>query len=82
VADKQVGTVSHFYDKIGVAVVELTAALKAGDKIKISSEDQEFEQDVQSMQVEHKQIDAAKKGQSIGLKVDEAVKKGAAVYKV
>lgn len=81
-ADKKVGKVSHYYDKIGVAVVDLTVGLKKGDKIKIIKDDEEFEQEVQSMQVDHKEVNTAKKGDSVGLKVDQEVKRKAEVYKL
>lgn len=78
----KVGTVSHYYDKVGVAVVDLTSSLSVGDKIKFVKGDEELEQEVASMQVEHEQVETAKKGQSIGLKVDGPVKRKAEVYKV
>lgn len=81
-ANKKVGKIAHYYDKIGVAVVDLTADLKRGDKIKIVKGDEEFEQEVQSMQVEHKEVSMAKKGDSVGLKVDKEVKRKAEVYKL
>ena len=81
-ADKKVGKVTHYYDKIGVAVIDLTAGLKKGDKIKITKDDEEFEQEVESMQVEHKEVASAKKGDSIGLKIDQEVKRKAEVYKI
>lgn len=81
-ADKKIGKVSHYYDKIGVAVVELTGTLKVGDKIRFMKDNEEFEQTVESMQVEHQQIKEAKKGQSVGLKVEQEVKRKAEVYKV
>jgi len=81
-ADKKVGKVSHYYDKISVAVLDLTAGLKKGDKIKIVKDDEEFEQEVQSMQVDHKEVSSAKKGDSVGLKVDKEVKRKAEVYKI
>lgn len=80
--DFKVGVVTHYYDKIGVAVVELSADLAVGDEIKIGKDDEEFTQKVASMQIEHKQAKLAKKGQSIGLKVDQPVKRKAEVYKV
>lgn len=80
--DFKVGVVTHYYDKIGVAVVELSADLAVGDEIKIGKDDEEFTQKVTSMQIEHKQAKLAKKGQSIGLKVDQPVKRKAEVYKV
>ena len=75
-ADVKVGKVIHYYDKIGVAVVEVLKPIKAGDTIKISGHDNEFTQKVTSMQIEHEILETAKKGQSIGLKVDKAVKEG------
>lgn len=82
-ADLKVGKVTHYYDKIGVAVVELGAGLKAGDEIKfVRGGEDLFTQKVDSMQIEHKKLKTAKKGQEIGLKTDEEVKEGAEVYKV
>ncbi len=81
-ADKKIGKITHYFDKIGVAVLELSAKLKAGERIKISGHDNEFEQEISSMQIEHEQVPEADKGQSIGLKVDQPVKEGYEVYKV
>jgi len=75
-----VGVVTHHYDKIGVVVVDLTDNLAVGDKIKIVKDKEEFFQEVSSMQTEHQQVQAAKKGQTIGLKVNQSVKEGAEVY--
>lgn len=74
-----IGHISHYYDKIGVAVLELTGSVKVGDSIKITKGDQEFTQTVSSMQVEHQPVKLAKKGDSVGLKVDQPVKPGAQV---
>jgi translation elongation factor EF-1alpha len=82
-AQYKIGKVTHYYDKIGVAVVDLDADLSVGDKIKfIRGGEDLFEQEVKSMQVEHEKIDSAKKGDTIGLKVDDEVKESAEVYKV
>ena len=80
--DTKVGTVTHFYDKIGVAVINVLSPLKIGDRIKISGHDKEFEQEITSMQVEHQNIQAAKKGNDVGIKMDQPVKDGDEVYKV
>ena len=77
-----VGKISHFFAKPSVAVVELEGVLKKGDKISIERGDEVFEQIVSSMQIEHENIQEAKPGQSIGLKVDQATKQGAKVFKV
>jgi putative protease len=80
-ADKDlVGKVIHYFDKIGVAVIKLGKALKVGDKVKFVHGESEFEQVIESMQLEHEQVDAGKKGQEVAIKVDEETKSGTAVY--
>jgi putative protease len=77
----QVGHVTHFFSKIGVAVVELTAPLVVGDRILVKGPSTDFEQIVESMQIEHKNIQGAEAGQSIGLKLAQQAKERDAVYK-
>lgn len=79
--DEKVGRVSHYYSKIGVAIIDLEGALKVGDNISIKGAKTDFTQTVTSMQIEHQNIDEAKAGDSIGLKVDDVVREGDAVYK-
>jgi len=80
--DTKVGVIVHYYDKIGVAVVKVLTPIKVGDRIKISGHDKEFEQEIASMQVEHQNIEKAKKGDDVGMKVDQPVKDGDEVYRV
>jgi len=80
-ADTKVGNVTHYYDKIGVAIVHILAPIKVGDRIKVVTGDKEFKQEIASMQIEHEQINKAKKGQEIGLKLEQPVKKGE-IFKV
>ena len=77
-----VGKVIHYYDKIGVAVIKLAKGLKAGDKVKFEKGDSSFEQIIESMQLEHKPVDAGKKGEEIAVKVEKIAKDGVGVYKV
>ncbi len=77
-----VGKVTHFYGKISVAVIELSADLKIGDKIKFKRGEEEFEQTVDSMQIEHEAVQEAKKGQAIGMKTVQPVHEGAEVFKI
>ncbi len=81
-AEKEIGKVTHFFDKISVMVIKLTDKLSVGDTIKIKRGDEEFEEKVESMQVEHENISKAKKGDEIAIKVSSPTKEGAAVYKV
>ena len=80
--DKPIGKVTHYYDKIGVAIIKLDKALKVGDTLKFSGHDQEFEQTIGSMQLEHQDIKKAKKGMEVGVKVDQKVKENDNVYLV
>lgn len=79
---EKVGSVSHFFSKISVAVVELTAPLKVGETIAVKGMTTNFEQTVDSMQIEHEAVDEAKRGDSIGLKVKERVREGDIVYRI
>lgn len=78
--DKKIGEVIHFYDHISVAIIKLTTPLKNGDTIKFVHGDQMFTQTVDSMELEHKKLDSAKKGAEIGLKVTQPVKPKTEVY--
>lgn len=81
--DIQIGTVTHYYDKLGVAVVEVkNQPLKVGDRVKISGHDKEFTQTVTSLQIEHAQVKEVPVGETCGMKVDQAVKEGDVLYLV
>jgi hypothetical protein len=77
----QVGHITHFFSKIGVAIVELTAALAVGDRILVKGPTTDFEQVVDSMQIEHQNVPRAESGQSVGLKTAQHVKEKDVVYK-
>jgi putative protease len=79
---KLVGKVSHYYGKIGVAVVEVEDEINVGDTISIEGAVTNLRQTVDSMEIEHKQIKTAKKGDSIGLKVIDKVRENDKVYKI
>ncbi len=79
--DIQIGKVTHFYDKLGVAVIEVVnQKLRVGDMVKISGHDSEFNQKIESLQVEHKQVDEVAPGETCGLKVEKPVKEGDVLY--
>lgn len=79
---KEIGVISNYFNKISVAVVELTDTLKVGDRIKIVGGETEVEQTVDSIQIEHENIQEAKAGDSIGLKINGKVRKGYKVYRL
>lgn len=78
----EIGRVTHFFTKISVAVIELTASISVGDKILIKGANTNFEQTIESMQIEHENVEHAEAGQSIGLKVKERAREGDVVYKI
>lgn len=77
----EIGQVIHFFSKIGVAVVELKLPLAVGDRIEIKGPNTDFEQTVESMQIDRKSITRAEGGQSIGLRLLMPAKVKDAVFK-
>jgi translation elongation factor EF-1alpha len=79
----KVGKVTHYYDKLSVAIIDLDGTLSVGDNIKfVRGGEDLFEQKVESIQIEHEKKDSAGKGDVVGLKTNEAVKEGTEVFKV
>jgi len=81
-AKQLIGKITHYFPKVGVAVVELKKGMKKGDMIEIEGHGRSFQQEVKSMQIDKEDIEKAKAGDDIGLKVDEEVKENDQVYKV
>jgi len=78
--EKLVGKIVHYFGKIQVAIIELTGELKVGDKVHIKGHSTDFEQDITSMQIDHANVEKAKKGDAIGIKVDQKVREEDEVY--
>lgn len=77
----EIGHIAHFFSKINVAVLNLSLPLSVGDRILIKGPYTDFEQIVESMQIDRAGIQRAEGGQSIGLKVAQPVKEKDVVYK-
>ena len=81
--EEKIGFVSNYFSKISVAAIEITdGTLSVGDTIHFLGHTTEYESIVHSMQIEHKSVTEAKKGDSIGVKVSEKVREGDKVYKI
>lgn len=78
----RIGTISHVYKKIGVAIVDLSDTLQVGDIIHIIGRHTDLTQKVESIQIEHQNVQKAERGQSIGLKVNGEVREHDIVFKV
>jgi len=78
--EKKIGKVTHYFDRIGVAVLELEDGLKIGDTIHITGRRTEIVQQVSSMEIEHRKVQAVGAGADVALKVYEKVYKGDKIY--
>ena len=77
-----IGKITHYFGKIGVAVIELSDTLKVGDTIRVVGGEADFTQTVESMEIEHEKVEEAKTGESVGLKIAQKVREGYKVYKL
>ena len=78
----RIGTVTHFYKRICVGIIELSADIKVGDRVHFLGRGTDFDQEVQSLQIEHDQVEEAGKGIEVALKVEQRVRKGDKVFKL
>lgn len=78
----RVGTVTHYFTKIGVAVLDLSENLAVGDRLHFLGKHTDFPQQVGSMQIEHETVAEAGKGSEVAIKVDQRVRRGDAVFKL
>lgn len=81
--EKEIGKVEDYFAHVGVVAIRITnGVLKIGDTIYIKGVTTDFTQVVESMEIEHKKVEEAKIGDSVGIKVKERVRRHDRVYKV
>ena len=80
--EKEIGVITHYYGQVSVGIIQLSDALKVGDNIHIKGHTTDFNQQVESIQIEHESVEEAEKGADIGVRVGEQVREHDAVYKV
>lgn len=81
--EEEVGEITHYFGKISVGVVKVTnGTLKVGDRIHIKGATTDFEQEVESLQIEHQPVEEVKEGEEAGMKVIDRVREGDKVYKI
>jgi len=81
--EEEIGRITHYFSKIGVAVIEITAeSLKVGETIRIKGHTSDFTQTVESLQQEHLSVPEIRKGVSAGIKVKEHVREGDKVTRI
>ena len=80
-SEKKIGVISHYFGKISVAGIEIKKGkLEVGDTIRIKGHTTDFTQMIKSMQIDLQTVEVAKKGDSIGIKVNERVREHDVVY--
>jgi selenocysteine-specific translation elongation factor len=80
--EKEIGKVSDFFARPVVAGIEMSGSLKLGDKVHIKGHTTDMEFIVNSMQINNANVTEAKAGDSVGIKVDDRVRRGDTVFKV
>jgi len=81
-AEQQIGVINEFFAHISVAGVELSDTMHVGDTIHVKGHTTDLEQTVDSMQIEHEEVQEATAGQAVGIKVKDRVRRGDHVFKV
>ena len=81
-AEERIGVVSDYFAHVNVAGIELSGPLRVGDRIHIKGHTTDFEQVVESMQIEHEQVEEAKTGDAVGIKLKDRCRHGDEVFKV
>jgi putative protease len=81
-AEERVGVVTDYFARIGVAAIDLDGALRAGDTLHIVGHTTDLTQQVESMQIEHEQVNEAKAGDPVAIKVSDRCRHGDVVYRV
>lgn len=80
--ESQIGKITHYFNRISVAVLALTDTLEIGDQIHISGHTTDFIQNVTSLEIDHKKVLSVGPGDDVALKVSEPVRNGDRLYKI
>lgn len=82
-AEKKIGVIAHYYSNIGVGIIKIEAeGIKVGDTLHFKGHTSDFQQTVESMQIEHNKLQEAKVGDMVGIKVNEHLREHDQVFKV
>lgn len=82
VMEEKIGEITHYFGHIPAGIIKLTASLKKGDRVRFKGATTDFEQEIASMQIDHKDVPEAKAGDEIGVQVTDRVREGDEVFLV
>ena len=80
--EKEIGFITHYFGNLAVGIIQLSDVLKVGDNIHIKGAHDDFSQSVDSIQIEHNNVESAKKGDLVGIKITQKVHPNDKVYKI
>ena len=80
--EEKIGEVTHYFGHIPAGIFKLAGTLKRGDKIHVKGATTDFTQEITSMQVDHKNVEEGKKGDEVGVEIDQKVRDGDEVFLV
>lgn len=80
--EEEIGKITHYFNKIGVAAIQLTGVLHVGDTVHVKGHTSDWTQPIDSMQIEHNSVEKAGPGDSVGIKVDGHAHEHDVVYRV
>ncbi len=80
--EKKIGEITHYFGHIPAGIIKLADALKVGDKVHFKGTTTDFEQEIASIQVDHKDLPEAKAGDEVGIQVTDRVREGDEVFLV
>jgi len=78
--EKEIGKITHYFDKIAVGIITLSSNLSKGDKLHVKGGKTDFVFDADSIQINKEEVESAKAGDVVGVKVSEEVREGDKVY--
>ena len=78
----EIGKVSQFFAKPVVAGIVMSGEMKKGDRVHIKGHTTDLEMVIDSMQINNANVDEAKSGDEVGMKVPDRVRPGDTVYRV
>jgi len=81
--EKEIGIIEHFFGHLSVAALKLTdGTLKVGDTIHVKGHTTDFTEKINSMQIDNQDVQEAKPGDDIGIKMEGKCREHDKVYLV
>lgn len=81
IEEKPVGVVIQYFAKVNAAAIQITEGeIRVGDTLRIKGATTDFEQKIESMQIDRNPVQSAKAGEAVGIAVKERVRPNDKVF--